>query len=101
MRRPVAPFTSHTWSPAVVGRPVFWGNRSARPAIEIPPASGTRSCFGVFPVRNLKYWTKDCLDVHVWTCVWLGIVTFPAPFIFRPGVPLPAQSARVGTAGLL
>jgi long-chain acyl-CoA synthetase len=65
------------------------------------PLSGTMSYFGALRVRKSKYWTKDYDDVHVCTCVWLGIVTFFAPSILRPGVPRPAQIASVGTPGLL
>ena len=41
--------------------------------------------------------TKVSADVATCTCVWFGIVTLVAPSIARPGVPRPAQIARVGT----
>jgi hypothetical protein len=80
------------------GTPTFWGNSTARPAIVILPCSGTMSVVsGAWPVKNLNISANDSAEVADWTCVWLGTVTLIAPPIERPGVPLPAQMARVGT----
>jgi hypothetical protein len=52
---------------------------------------------GSRPVKNLNISAKDCGEVADWTWVWLGTVTLVAPPIERPGIPLPAQMARVET----
>jgi len=48
-------------------------------------------------VKNVYISTNDSADVATCTWVWFGIVTFAAPPIARPGVPLSAQMASVGT----
>jgi hypothetical protein len=48
-------------------------------------------------VKNGKIAANVSAEVADWTWVWLGTVTLVAPPIDRPGVPLPAQIARVGT----
>ena len=86
--------TGQTSSVAPAGSALFCGNSSALPAIDTLPLSGTMSCAGALPVRNLKYSTNASAEVHACTCVWFGMVTLEAPLMLRPGFPLSGEHSE-------